>query len=120
MKQTRCIICGERKDGLAVREDFILSRLRWIKRNITKDEKGYTLVVCKACYPAYEKSRKRFVRRQLTYSILGVIFAAVIVLAGQNKLLAVIFGLVVFVVLFALSLLSYMPSLDLPKSAQRG
>ncbi len=117
MKDDRCIICGEKKNGLSVREDYMIQAIRWFKKNVTKNERGYALVVCKSCYPKYAKARKKFENRQLLYLILGVVFAAVLVYASVDKPLAILYGMLVILFMFLLSLLTYMPELEVPIAA---
>ena len=117
--EPRCVICGKAKDGIGIQEDQVLGLLRWFKRNVTRNEKGYKLVVCKSCYPIYTKSRKRFVNRQVLYVGLGVILSLLLVIGGANKLLAVLYSVVVIVFMYALSLLSYMPALKVKAQLQK-
>ncbi len=116
--EPRCVICGKANDGIEIQEDQILGLLRWFKRNVTRNEKGYKLVVCKSCYPIYTKSRKRFVNRQVLYVGLGVILSLLLVIGGGNKLLAVLYSIIVIVFMYALSLLSYMPTLKVKAQRQ--
>lgn len=120
MKETRCIVCGKEKDGLEVRDDKVIEAIRWFKRNVTKNEKGYRLVVCKECYPVYLKARKRFERRQALYIAVGVVFAALILFASVNKALALLYGIAIVVFVYLLSILTYVPALNMPaqKKAQ--
>lgn len=117
--EPRCIICGSAKDGIAVQDDQVLGIMRWFKRNVTRNEQGYKLIVCRSCYPTYTKSRKRFVNRQVLYVGLGVILSLLLVVGGANKLLAVLYGVVVIVFMYALSLLSYMPALKVQARQQQ-
>ncbi len=117
MKETRCVICGARKNGLEVRQDFVIETIRWFKRNITRNEKGYRLVVCKECYPKYAKERSKFERRQIFYLIIGVLFTIVIVIGAGNKALALLYGFVVLVFVYLLSLLTYIPAVNTPGKA---
>jgi len=114
-RESRCIICGEEKNGLEVKEDFVIYAMRWFKRNITKNEKNYRLVVCKACYPKYYEARRKYERRQALYIVVGILFAATMILVGQNKLLAVIYGIIIILFVYILSLLTYMPAVKIPK-----
>ncbi|EQD59708.1 hypothetical protein B1B_08080, partial [mine drainage metagenome] len=43
------------KTGHRRQRDYVIGAIRWFKKNVTKNEKGHALVVCKACYPAYKK-----------------------------------------------------------------
>ena len=35
MKESKCIICGEGKNGLEVRNDHIIEAVRWFKRKLS-------------------------------------------------------------------------------------
>jgi len=111
MREDRCIICGEKRPGLEVRNDHILESIRWFKRNVTKNEKGYHLIVCKECYRTYKKARDSYVRRQVLYTILGIVFAAFITVFSANRLEALLMGLGIIIFLYMLSLASYMPDI---------
>jgi uncharacterized membrane protein len=115
-KESRCIMCGEARDGLEVNEDFVIYTMRWFKRNITKNEKNYRLVVCKDCYPKYYEERKKYEKRQALYLVLGILFAIVLIIVGQNKLIALLYGLIVILFVYLLSLLTYIPSVKIPQS----
>ena len=115
MQETKsvCIICGKEKPGIEVKPDFVIESIRWIKRNITRNEKGNRLVVCRDCYPAYRKLRERFERREKIYLTLGILFALLSFLISSNKLYGLGIGLLVIALLYLFSLLSYIPSLNM-------
>ncbi|MGC8648787.1 MAG: hypothetical protein ACP5UN_01025 [Candidatus Micrarchaeia archaeon] len=115
-RESRCIMCGEAKDGLEVNEDFVIYIMRWFKRNITKNEKNYRLVVCKACYSKYYEERKKYEKRQALYLVLGILFAIILIIIGQNKLIALLYGLIIILFVYLLSLLTYIPSVKIPQS----
>ncbi|MGC8628679.1 MAG: hypothetical protein ACP5T4_00505 [Candidatus Micrarchaeia archaeon] len=109
-----CIICGQEKPGIEIEEGYVIGAIRWFKRNVTKNEQGNKLVVCKDCYLKYASLRKRYENRMKTYFALGVIFLLFSVAISSNKLAAFALGLVVLFLLLALSLLSYVPKLKIP------
>ena len=115
----RCIVCGLEKPGLKVREDFVIKGIRVFKRYVTRNEKGYALVVCKECYPKYKKERDRMVRRRLIYLIIGVLFAAIFIALSPNKALALLYGALIVLFLYLLSLVNYTPALDIQPKAGR-
>ncbi len=45
---------------------------------------------------------------------IGVIFALVLIFSSGNKFLALIYGMAVIVFIYLLSILTYMPPLDMP------
>ncbi len=108
---TYCIVCGNRRDGLPVMGDHVLDVIRWFKTNVTKNEQGNKLVVCKDCYLKYKKQRGRFETRRILYVGLGLVFAIVsLVVSPRLGTLVAAAALIIF--LYLLSLLSYMPRLD--------
>ncbi len=111
-KKSVCIVCGKPKKGIAVHEDHVIFAIRWFKTNITKNANNNGLVVCKECYPKYAKERRRYTSRLSLYIGIGVIFAILLIISTPSlgSALAAI-GVLVF--LYALSLLSYIPRLEL-------
>ena len=112
-----CIICGKRIAGLEVRNDYILSSIRWFKRNVTRNEKGFRLVVCKEDFPKYYKQRKSFERKRSLYVGLGIVFAAALFILSSFNLYSLLYGLGIVVFLYLLSLVSYMPALEAAHAA---
>ncbi|QRF74330.1 hypothetical protein Micr_00866 [Candidatus Micrarchaeum sp.] len=109
-KETRCIICGKELNGLEVKDDYVIKSLRWFKHNVTHNEKNYRLVVCKDCYVKYKKARDSYNSKTVSYLAIGVIFAALLIITGRS-LGAVAAGIAIIILMYALSLLSYMPGL---------
>jgi cytochrome b subunit of formate dehydrogenase len=119
-KETRCIICGKELNGLEVKEDYVINAMRWFKRNVTHNEKNYRLVVCKDCYVKYKKARNSYNSKTVSYLAIGVIFAALLVITGRS-LGALAAGIAIIMLMYALSLLSYMPGLkQQSKGASKG
>ncbi len=111
-RKSYCIICGAEKKGLEVQDDWELGAIRWFKRNVTKNEKGNRLVVCRECYPKYEASRGKFESRQKLYIALGAIFA-VLSLVLSPSLTSVLLAVSIMLIMLALSLLSYTPKISI-------
>jgi len=112
MAKTACMICGKSKDGIEIAEDHVIRAMRWFKTNITKDAKGYRIVVCKDCMADYKKKRAKFTRRRLMYVGLGVIFTLSLLFVSQGRILGVlVYGFAAIVFMYLLSLVSYMPAL---------
>ncbi|MCL4404811.1 MAG: hypothetical protein M1544_03405 [Candidatus Marsarchaeota archaeon] len=119
-KESRCIICGKETDGLEVKPDYVIGAMRWFKRNITHNEKNYRLVVCKEDYPKYKKARDSYNSKTISYVIIGVIFAALLIITGRS-LGAAAAGIGIIILMYLLSLLSYMPGLKVDsKKAKAG
>lgn len=122
MKESVCIICGKKKNGLEVNEDYYIKSLRWFKRNVTRGlwpEHNYRLVVCKEDYPRYAKYRRAYEKRQTLYLAVGIILAVILIVISPDKLSAVFYGIGIIAFLFILTLLTYTPSLKLPAGAKR-
>src|SRR5271157_3202259 len=101
MPSSYCIMCGKETEGIEVQNDYVLSALRWFKRNVTKDEKKNRIVVCKACYLDYKKK---------LYLALGIVFLITFVVLSP-KAETVLISLVVLAVLYLFSLFSYIPKI---------
>ncbi len=120
MKESRCIMCGNPRQGLEVRPDYMIDTIRWFKRNVTKSEKGYGLVVCRDCFARYDKLRRSYQRRQAMYVALGIIFAlALVAVAGPRLLSALVYGLLIIAFMYLLAQLSYMPALRMPAAKKQ-
>ncbi len=115
MKESRCIICGEKKNGLAVRNDYVIESVRWFKKNVTKNEKNYRLVVCKDCFLKYKKARDSYQRKELMYTTLGAVFAVLLVFISRFSISAFAAGIGITVFLYLLSQLGYTPGVDMPE-----
>ncbi len=117
MKATYCIICGKQKQGIPIKDDRVLEAIRWFKRNVTHNEKGNRLAICRECYPEYRKRRDRYTSRQAIYVILGAIF---LVLGAAIRLTAqtVMVGILLLIALYGLSLLNYTPALSIKDAAK--
>ena len=116
MPESRCIICGEKKNGLEVGNDRIIGAIRWFKRNVTKNERNYRLVVCKECFLKYRKARNSYQRKQITYTTLGAVFMALLVVVSGFSISAFAAGIAITVFMYLLSQLSYVPGVRLPEA----
>jgi VIT1/CCC1 family predicted Fe2+/Mn2+ transporter len=110
MAKSYCIMCGNERKGISVAEDRVLGAVRWFKRNVTKDEKGNRLVVCKDCYAEYSKRRRAYESRQMLYLALGVAFFAISVAVSPSPV-TVLIATAVLAGVYLLSLLSYTPKI---------
>ncbi len=106
-----CIVCGKPKKGIAVHEDHVIFAIRWFKTNVTKNANNNELVVCKECYPKYAKERRRYTSRLGLYIGIGIIFA-ILLLISDPSIGSFIAAIGVLIFLYALSLLSYIPRLE--------
>ena len=86
------MVCGKERSGTDLREDYVLRAMRWFKENVTRNAKGYRIVVCGECMPEYRKLRSKFVRRRAMYVGLGILFTLTLVAfsggryAGRHRL----------------------------------
>ncbi len=107
-----CMVCGKEKGGTDVQEDHVLAAMRWFKANVTRNAKGYRIVVCGSCMPQYRKLRAKFVRRRTLYVGLGIVFTVTLALVSGGRYLGIVaYGIAITAFLYALSLVSYMPAL---------
>ncbi|HUB92765.1 MAG TPA: hypothetical protein VL945_02290 [Candidatus Saccharimonadales bacterium] len=112
MRQSYCIVCGSRKDGIEIREDHVIDLIRWFNRTVLRTPpRDNRIVVCSSCYPKYETQRKRYLSRQRTYFVLGALFVIFAIIVASNKIEALLIGIGICALLYVFSLLSYMPDL---------
>jgi hypothetical protein len=123
MRESYCIICGGKKDGIEIREDHVIEAIRLFNRKVLRQPpKNNRIVVCEACYPKYKAQRKKYLGRQRLYLILGGLFVVFGVIVSLNKLEALLVGIVLIAVLYLFSLLTYVPELKAepkPESRQK-
>ena len=113
-----CIVCGKERQGIEVEDDYVLDSIRWFKKNVTKNERGNRLVVCSGCYLNYKKSRAKYESRQRLYLGLGVLFV-IMSLVASFQATTLIVSLLVLLLLYFFSLLSYMPRISIKKQANQ-
>jgi hypothetical protein len=90
--------------------------IRWWKR-MRKTEKSYRLVVCRECFDKYSKARQRYKRRQLECMILGIVFAAMLIIS--RPLQGALFGTAIVVFMYLVSQLNWVPALTMPASTKK-
>ncbi len=113
-QHTYCMVCGKEKTGISVKEDYVIDFIRWFKKTVLRSESHNLLVVCEEDYPVYKKYRKRFVSRQRIYIVLGALFVIFgMIIAPFITTLLWMLALLLF--LYLLSLINYVPALDLMK-----
>ncbi len=121
MNKKVCLICGEEKDGIPIKEDRIVQFIRKVKRRLNV-EKGYTIVVCNSCLKEYVKRRKQFEKYQLYSIILSVVlfvlFMILMLSSGRFSVLGLVrsfvYSLLLGLFLFVISYLNYIPELEVP------
>jgi hypothetical protein len=116
MEKKVCIMCGQEKNGLDVKEDHVIRAMRWVKRNITKNAKNYQMVVCKDDFLKYKKKREGYERKQILYIIIGILFLVLLLIFANGRYLgAIVYGFAIIIFMYLLSLISYMPAVEMPK-----
>ncbi len=115
--ESRCVICGEKKPGLQIRADNVVRCMRWFNRKVLKKYRNYRLVVCKDCYIRYKKARRSYVRKQAIYVSIGVIFTILLLIFSGWNFSALLYGAVLTFFMYLLSLISYVPAIDVPETA---
>lgn len=116
-RESRCVICGEKKPGLRIQEDSVVRCMRWFNRKVLKKYRNYNLVVCKDCYIKYKKARRSYVRKQVAYLSIGVIFTIMLLIFSGWNLSALLYGAILTFFMYLLSLISYVPALNAPENA---
>ncbi len=114
-KQPKCIMCNGQKEGITIKADSVVNALRWLNSHTVKYENPTRSVVCRECFPKYMKRRRSYETKLVAYLVIGFLFAAFIVIASRANPVSFLFGFGVIVVMYLLSLISYMPPLDVPK-----
>ncbi|MGI0100544.1 MAG: hypothetical protein ACREBH_02390 [Candidatus Micrarchaeaceae archaeon] len=114
-----CIMCGEKRNGLKVKDDWVINSMRWLKRRVSKNVNKRDLIVCKECFLKYRKRRDSYERKQVVYVAIGVIFLVVISVAAGGRISAILAGFAIAVFMFLLAQLSYMPEVGMPKERQQ-
>jgi hypothetical protein len=116
MEKKVCIMCGQEKNCLDVKEDHVIRAMRWVKRNITKNAKNYQMVVCKDDFLKYKKKREGYERKQILYIIIGILFLVLLLIFANGRYLgAIVYGFAIIIFMYLLSLISYMPAVEMPK-----
>ena len=110
---TICIMCGERKPGIGLRDDNVIRAVRFAKLRILKREpQTKSPVVCRQCYDKYEQARNKYKSREKIYVGLALVFA-ILGIALRPSIGSLGYGIFVVALFYAIALLNYMPELDL-------
>ena len=112
--ESRCVVCGNAKKGLPIKEDNVIRSIRWFNRTVLKKFRNYSLVVCKDCYIKYKKARRSYVKKRAAYVSIGIVFTILLLLFSNGDLSAVLYGIVLIIFMYLLSLISYVPALRTP------
>lgn len=124
MKESYCIMCGKKKDGIEIKEDNVIGILRWFNQKVLRiPPKNNRIVVCSECYQKYNTQRKKYVSRQWMYIILGVLFIVFCLISsalGGNIIVGLLLGIGVLLLLYLCSFLIYVPELAMqPKTKEK-
>ncbi len=118
-QKTYCIVCGNEKKGIGIRNDRVIEGIRWIKTKITGAKSNNKLVVCRDCYKKYSASKKRFDSRKRLYLALGLIFA-VLILIAKMTVISLAFAIFMVVLLYLFAFFNYVPDLDVDSARGGG
>ncbi len=119
-REPRCIYCGKKRDGLGIREDYVIRAVRWFNRKVLHRYHNYRLVVCRDCYLNYRKARARYLKKQATYLAIGIIFAGLLIFVSSANLFAFAYGIAIILFMYLLSLVSYVPALEVGQEKKEG
>jgi len=108
------MICGKEKEGIGIRPDWVVNTIRWFNIHTFKYKNPNRPVVCRECFQRYRKQRAGFERKRIAYIIIGVVFTIVLALASKENPFSILAGLGVTAFMYLLSLVSYVPELDIP------
>jgi hypothetical protein len=115
-RKSYCIICGKEKDGIEIREDNVSRAIRTINGYVRGKRLNNRVVVCKECYPKYNKYRKRYISRQRLYLILGVAVLVVSMLLSPS-IGSLLFSVMIIILLYLLSLINWLPALSVSRGS---
>lgn len=116
-EKTACIVCQkEGVPGNRIRDDVILRTIRNIKTRLGI-RRGFTLVVCDADLETYKKKRQNFEKMAVLHAtaaviVVGILFLAPLILGAPFSLVNLFFALILGLMIAALAILSYIPSLE--------
>ncbi|MCX8200081.1 MAG: hypothetical protein N3G76_01290 [Candidatus Micrarchaeota archaeon] len=112
-----CIYCTKQDDGkpkhvtgYPIKEDYVISAIRWIKRK-TKTEQGNRLVVCEKHAEEHQKKRGGFERSLIIYGGIGA-FLMLILLVMSLSLGSFLAGLLLLIFLLATAHMRYVPKAE--------
>jgi len=118
MKMTKvCWLCEkEVAEGTPLKNDVVIRFIREWKRKFGI-LKGNELVVCSEHLAKYTEKRKNFERNLVLYATIAVIVAIGVpilplLMGASFNFTSICFSLVLAVMIFALSILKYVPALD--------
>lgn len=118
MRDSYCIMCGEKKDGIPIKEDYVIGAIRWFNRKILRQPpRNNRIVVCSSCYEKYKKQRSKYLSRQKVYIVAGILFVIFGVVLTRS-LQAILLSILVCIGLYLLSLLTYLPELEIPAESK--
>ncbi len=119
-KGTRCIICNQEKEGIGIKEDGLIHALRMLNSYTVKYKNPNYPVVCRECFTKYRKLRKGYERKLVSYLIIGVLFAGFIIVGSGGRPLSFLFGFAIIAFMYLLSVLSYVPELEIEQNKVSG
>lgn len=110
-----CIFCYKEKDGAAVKDDFVISSIRKVKRAIGI-AKNNTLVVCSDCTETYTEKRTKYERDLVMHAVVGglvlLLFVFLPIFTTGFSIVSILLGLLLFLLIMALSVFSHCPKVE--------
>ena len=123
-----CLICEKQTEGIPIEEGPVIKAIRTIKGSLGI-AKGNVLVICPGCWEEYRKRRTGFEKSMLIWSIIGVIFAALLIippiLFGDWEIFNILRNIVLSIILIAvilalIGLVRYIPKTKMTLDEYRG
>ncbi|OIO21804.1 hypothetical protein COV61_01560 [Candidatus Micrarchaeota archaeon CG11_big_fil_rev_8_21_14_0_20_47_5] len=115
MQRGICIISETETEGYPIKEDFVISSLRKLKR-IFGIARNNTLVVGRDSLEEYKKRRSKFEKTFVQYAAIAIILVLAIVvlpllLGAPFSIGSVLMSMVIGALIIAFSLTSYLPAI---------
>jgi len=113
-----CIVDRKNKDGIPIRDDFILKSIRRIKETLNVST-GNQLIVCKDHIEEAKKRRTKFEKSLMTSAGLGAVIGVILLLISLfsgRSLIGILQSVVLLaflvVLMASLSLYQYFPAMQ--------
>jgi len=109
-----CIICYNEKDGRDVEDDIVIATIRKAKKALGIAKNNH-LVVCHDCAEVYKEKRGKYERDLVVHVIIGgvvlLLFVLLPIFTTGFSITSVLLGLLLFVLIMALSVFSHCPKI---------
>ncbi len=118
-KKPKCMICNQQKEGINIRQDSVVSAIRWLNSKTFKYSNPYRPVICRDCFLRHRKLRQDFEHKRIAYLVIGFIFLVVLIIASRGNPVSILAGIGVVAFMYLLALISYVPALDIPEQREQ-